>query len=54
MCQELNKKFLLHAKVVPHKKKYWVIYIPASDASLLRTYLKHLPVSMKHKMSKNK
>lgn len=54
MCEELHKKFLLHAKVVSHKKKYWVIYIPASDASLLRTHLKHLPVSMTHKMPKTK
>lgn len=54
ICKELNQKFNLHAKVLNHKKKYWVLYIPASDAAILRTYLVHLPVSMQRKMPKCK
>ncbi len=50
MSRELNKKFLLHSKVVCHKQKYYGIYIPASDAKVLREHLVYLPSSMKYKM----
>lgn len=32
---ELNIKFNLHSKVIPHKNKYYVIFIPSMDAKLL-------------------
>jgi hypothetical protein len=47
---ELNRKFKLNRKVVCHKKKYWAIYIPASDAPTMREHLQYLPDSMKYKM----
>lgn len=44
MCKELNAKFKLHAIVKPHKQKYYIIYIPASDAPVLCSLLEnHLP-----------
>ena len=49
MCQELNEKFSLHATVGSHKKKYWVLCIPARDAILLRAYLVQLPEFMEGK-----
>lgn len=48
--KELNRKFKLNRKVVCHKKKYWAIYIPASDAPIMRKHLVYLPDSMKYKM----
>lgn len=50
IVKELNRKFKLHSKVVCHKKKYWAIYIPASDARKMRKHLVYLPGSMKYKM----
>lgn len=50
---ELNEKFKLHCKVVP-SKKYWAIYIPASDAPVQRELLASLPTSMLRKMPKFK
>lgn len=54
MCEELHQKFQLHTTVVSHKKKWWVIYIPASDAQMLRKYFVHLPECMKHKKPRHK
>lgn len=53
MVKELNQKFSLHRKVVRHKT-YWAIYIPASDAPILRKHLVYLPKSMEYKMPKDK
>lgn len=39
MCEELNEKFKLHSTVKSHKNKYWILYIPAKDAPILRTLL---------------
>lgn len=49
MCQELNDKFGLHARVKPHKDHSWIVYLPVKDASALHTLLAALPVSMQHK-----
>jgi hypothetical protein len=49
MCQELNDKFSLHARVKSHKDRYWVIYFPTKDAAALHTLLADLPDSMKYK-----
>lgn len=35
LSNELNIKFGLHSRVISHKKKYWVIFIPRQDAALL-------------------
>lgn len=35
LSAELNIKFGLHSRVIPHKGIYWVILIPSSDAVLL-------------------
>jgi hypothetical protein len=53
MCEELNKKFNLHSKVVK-SKTYWAIYIPASDAPVYRELLKNLQSSMLRKLPKVK
>jgi hypothetical protein len=53
MCEELNKKFNLHSKVVK-SKTYWAIYIPASHAPVFRELLKNLPSSMLRKLPKVK
>jgi hypothetical protein len=37
--KEFNRKFKRNRKVVCHKKKYWAIYIPASDALTIRKHL---------------
>lgn len=37
MRAELNEKFRLNSKDVRSKEKYWVLYIPASDAPVLRS-----------------
>lgn len=52
IVKELNRKFKLHRKVISHKKKYWGIYIPASDAPTILKHLVYLPDSMKYKMPK--
>lgn len=49
MVYEQNMKFKLHRKVVI-AKKHFAIYIPASDAPVLREHLVYLPNSMKYKM----
>jgi hypothetical protein len=53
MVKELNRKFGFHRKVMCLKKKgkeYWCIYIPASDAPILRKHLVYLPERGKYKM----
>jgi len=40
MSLELNEKFKLHSKVIPHKKVYWVILIPREDVVLLNHLIK--------------
>lgn len=50
IVKELNRKFKLNSKVVCHKKKYWAIYIPASDAPTISKHLVYLPDSMKYKI----
>jgi hypothetical protein len=35
LSTELNAKFGLHSRVIPHKGVYWVIFIPREDAVLL-------------------
>lgn len=39
ICDELNAKFGLHGKVVPHKTKYTVVQFPASDAKTIRALI---------------
>lgn len=40
LSKELNIKFGLHSKVIPHKKKYWVIFIPSVDGKTLLSLIK--------------
>jgi tRNA threonylcarbamoyladenosine modification (KEOPS) complex Pcc1 subunit len=40
ISNELNSKFNLHSKVITHKTKYFVVKIPARDASTLRALIK--------------
>lgn len=49
LCAELNDKFGIHAFVVVHKKKYWVIKIPAKSVQVLKPLLK-LPKGMEGKL----
>jgi hypothetical protein len=50
MCKELNHKFNLCTKVIIHKEKYRVIYIPVKDVKFLKNNV-CMPESMKHKLS---
>jgi hypothetical protein len=45
---------MLHRKVVRAKEKYFSIYIPASDAPVLREHLVYLPPSIIYKMPRLK
>jgi len=35
LSSELNTKFSLNSRVIPHKQKYHVIFIPSNDANIL-------------------
>ena len=51
LSKELNDKFNLHSFVHQHKKKYWVIKFPSSDASQLKTLiLAHIIPSIMYKV----
>lgn len=39
LSSELNEKFGLHSKVIPHKVKYWVILIPSRDSTKLHSLI---------------
>lgn len=50
---ELNEKFQFHSKVIPHKTKYWVIFIPNKDYEvLLKLVEQHIHPSMGYKLNK--
>lgn len=53
ISRELNQKFSLHSKVKP-RDKYWIIYIPASDAPVQRKLLWGQPASIMRKQPKLK
>ena len=47
----INEKFQLSSRVIPHKKKYFVIFIPGGDAGRLRSLLQpYLIPSMLYKL----
>lgn len=51
LSSELNIKFGLHSRVIPHKEKYWVIYIPSKDATVLHSLIySHIIPSFKYKV----
>lgn len=51
LASELNSKFKLNSRVIPHKVKYHVIFIPSSDAKLLYGLISpHIHSSMKYKL----
>jgi hypothetical protein len=55
LSSELNNKFKLSSKVIPHKKKYWVILIPSQNAEELSNLIKpYIHNSMSYKIPKIK
>lgn len=53
LSYELNKKFNLNSRVIPHKKKYWVILIPSDNFELLsQLILPFIHPSMGYKLNK--
>lgn len=53
LSSELNQKFNLHSKVIPHKNKYWVIKIPSKDRSHLRRLITpYMIPSIRYKIPK--
>lgn len=50
ISEELNAKFNFSTKVIVHKKKYWVIYIPVKDVKFLKKNL-CIPECIKHKLA---
>lgn len=48
---ELNSKFNLDSKVIPHKKKYWVIFIPKTNFDIIFNLVSpHIHPSMSYKL----
>ena len=45
LSKELNEKFNLNSKVIPHKQKYWVIKFNSKDAARLNNLIKPFMVS---------
>ena len=51
LSTELNQKFNLHSRVIPHKIKYYVIFIPSQDAKCLYNLIApHIYFSMFYKL----
>lgn len=51
LSDELNIKFKLNTKVIPHKKRYYVIQIPSKDSeSVLHLIGLHTISSMRYKL----
>lgn len=51
LSTELNDKFGLHSRVILHKEKYYVIFIPREDAKLLHDLIApHIISSLKYKV----
>lgn len=51
LSSELNTKFNLNSVVIPHKKIYFVIFIPSKDAKLLYNLISpHIHPSMSYKL----
>lgn len=53
LSEELNQKFNLHSRVILHKQKYWVIFIPSQDHLVLNNLIKDYMIeSMMYKLPK--
>lgn len=51
LSRELNAKFGLHSRVIPHKDIYWVIFIPNGDAATLHKLISpHIIPHFKYKV----
>jgi len=51
LCLELNTKFNLNFRVISHKVKYYVLFIPSSDANILYNLISpHIHPSMSYKL----
>lgn len=51
LSKELNSKFGLHSRVISHKHKYWVIFIPSQDSVTLSNLIsQHILPHFKYKV----
>ena len=41
LSNELNLKYILHSRVISHKEKYFVIFIPSEDSTKVRKLIKN-------------
>lgn len=54
LSKELNQKFGLHSRVIPHKGIYRVIFIPREDASTMNALISpHMIPQFKYKLPKS-